>query len=486
MSAVALTAAQKPHPGSYMGSFHKFSAFKRPALFIALSYVFLLAGCASLPNIREVLRGPTTTEGTPPTIVGAHRRLTARQSRAVIEKLKRQSLPTDILERHLAIEEAISGNPLVAGNRVTLLIDGPATYAAMSEAIQNARDHVNVETFILAADNIGRGFADLLARKAAEGVRVNLIYDGVGSFATPAAFFEYLRCRGIQVLQFNPINRLLVLGKWPLTHRDHRKILIVDGTVAFTGGVNISSVYSKSPSEPVRRNDGHLAWRDTDVRIEGPAVAEFQKLFMDTWKREKGPELSKGNYFPELESGGNELVRVIGSTRGEKNRSTYLAYLAAISFAMDSIHLTSAYFVPDGQTIRALADAAARGVDVKIVLPSQSDWKLTFYAGRAHYSRLLRSGVKLYERRSTILHAKTAVIDGVWSSVGSTNMDLWSFLRNDEVNAVIFGPHFATQMEGMFERDLEGSEAISLEKWERRSLAERMKELFSRALGYWL
>jgi cardiolipin synthase len=469
-----------------MESFFKFSAFKRPALFIALSCIFLLGGCASLPDIRSVLHRPAATEKTPPTIVGAHRRLTARQSRAVIEKLKRQSLPTDILERHLAVEEVISGSPLVAGNRAALLIDGPATYAAMCEAIQNARDHVNVETFTLSFDEIGVGFADLLARKAAEGIQVNLIYDAVGSFATPAAFFEDVRCRGVQVVQFNPINRLPVFGRWPLMHRDHRKILIVDGAVAFTGGVNISRDFSRSPSEPFRKNDGHLAWRDTDVRIEGPAVAEFQKLFLDTWKREKGPELSRGNYFPELESEGDELVRVIGSTSGEKNRSTYLAYLAAISFATNSIHLTSAYFVPDGQTMRALTDAAQRGVDVKIVLPSRTDWKLTLYAARAHYSSLLRSGVKLYERRSAVLHAKTAVIDGVWSSVGSTNMDLWSFLRNDEVNAVILGPQFATQMEAMFEKDLEGSEAISLEKWERRSLGERMKELLSRSLGYWL
>ena len=163
-----------------------------------------------------------------------------------------------------------------------------------------------------------------------------------------------------------------------------------------------------------------------------------------------------------------------------------MAYLSAITFASDSIHLTNAYFVPDRQTVRALTDAAKRGVDVKIILPSKSDCMPALYAGRFHYSQLLRSGVKLYERHSAVLHAKTAVIDGVWSSVGSTNMDLWSFLRNDEVNAVILGQDFANQMEAMFKRDLEDSEAISLEKWERRSLGERMKEIFSRSIGYWL
>lgn len=480
---MACTAAQH-HPGLFMRSFSP--ALKLPALFVVLSCVLLLSGCASLPNIRTVLHRPATTRGSTPAIIDAHKRLTARQSRAVIEKLKRRNLPTGIMERHLAVEEAISGNPLVTGNNVTLLIDGPATYASMSEAIQNARDHINVETFTLAADEVGWGFADRLARKAAEGVQVNLIYDSAGSFGAPSAFFENLRSRGVQVVEFNPIDRLFVFGRWPLLHRDHRKILIADGAVAFTGGVNISSVYARSPSAPIPKDDDRLAWRDTDVRIEGPGVAELQKLFLDTWHREQGPELAKRNYFPELQGEGDELVRVIGSTPGEKNRSTYLAYLAAISFATDSIHLTNAYFVPDGQTMQALTDAAQRGVDVKIVLPSLSDWKITFYAGRSHYSRLLKSGVKLYERRSAVLHAKTAVIDGVWSSVGSTNMDLWSFLRNDEVNAVIFGRDFAGQMEAMFEKDLEDSEAISLDKWESRSLGERVKELFSRSLGYWL
>ncbi len=421
-------------------------------------------------------------------MVGAHRQLTARESRSILKRLKRQTLPTDILERHLAVEEAISGNPLVVGNKATLLIDGPATYAAMSKAIQNAKDYINLETFIFSADETGMRFADLLARKAAEGVQVNLIYDSFGSFGTPPAFFEHLRQGGVKVLAFNPINPanpiIPIFGRL-LTHRDHRKMLIVDGAVAFTGGVNVSSVYYKSPSG-LGKEGKRLPWRDTDVQIEGPAVAEFQQLFLDTWKREKGPELPRENYFPRFKHEGNELVRVIGSTKGQKNRATYMAFLSAIAFASNSIHLTNAYFVPDRQTIRALTDAAKRGVDVKIILPSRSDWKLTYYAGRSHYSRLLRSGVKLYERRSALLHAKTAVIDGVWSSVGSTNMDLWSFLRNDEVNAVILGGDFASQMENMFKMDLDDSEAISMEKWERRSLGERMKEIFSRSLGYWL
>lgn len=426
-------------------------------------------------------------------MVGARRQLTTRESRAILEKLKRQVLPTDILERHLIVEQAISGNPLVVGNRATLLIDGPATYAAMVDAIRNASHDINFETFIFADDETGKSFSDLLLAKRAEGVRVNLIYDSLGSFRTAGSFFENLRDGGVNVLAFNPINPVIpipILGRWPFTHRDHRKILVVDGNVAFTGGVNVSSVYSKSSSAKVfgsaGKREGKLSWRDTDVQIEGPAVAEFQNLFLDTWRRQGGDELDSSHFFPQPKQEGNELVRVIGSRKGQRNRATYMANLSAITFASDSIHLTNGYFIPDRRTIRALTEAAERGVDVKIILPARSDWAVTYYAGRFHYSRLLRAGVKLYERRSAVLHAKTAVIDGVWSSVGSTNMDLWSFLRNDEVNAVILGRDFAGQMEDMFQRDLDDSDAISLDKWECRSLGERLKEVLSRSLGYWL
>jgi cardiolipin synthase A/B len=473
-----------------MGLFDRVGAVKSLTLLASLLCAFLLGGCASLslPSEESIFRYSPTTEEVPPSIVGARRQLTAKESRSVMERLKRHSLPTDILERHITVEEAVSGVPLVLGNRVTLLIDAPATYAAMFKAIENAKDHINFESFIFSDDEIGRSFANLLLQKSAEGVRVNLIYDGYGSIGTSPTFFEHLRHGGVKVLAFNPINplKLLLMGRWSLIHRDHRKILVVDGSVAFTGGENVSSFYSRSASGiPVIKGE-KLPWRDTDVQIEGPAVVEFQKLFLDTWKRQKGEELPNADYFPQLKHEGHDLVRVIDSTWGRKNRTIYMTYLSAITFASDTIHLTNAYFVPDKQTMQALTDAARRKVDVKIILPSQSDSKFVLYATRSHYSRLLKSGVKLYERRNALLHAKTAVIDGVWSTVGSSNMDLWSFLRNNEVNAVIFSPNFADQMEAMFQKDLDDSEEISSEKWERRSLGERMMELFSRPLAYWL
>ena len=229
-----------------------------------------------------------------------------------------------------------------------------------------------------------------------------------------------------------------------------------------------------------------MPWRDTDVQIEGPAVAEFQKLFLDTWEKQKGAKLSERNYFPDLKEEGNALVGVVGSTPGEANRITFIMYVSAITFAENSLHMTNAYFVPDHQTVDALTDAAKRGVDVKIILPGTTDSSLAQYAGQYYYSELLKSGVKLYRRHNVLLHAKTLVIDGVWSTVGSTNMDFWSFSSNDEVNAVILSREFATEMEKMFAADLAESDQIRWEEWKKRPLLSKIREQLAHLLSRWL
>jgi cardiolipin synthase len=308
----------------------------------------------------------------------------------------------------------------------------------------------------------------------------------LGSHSTPTAFFQRLRDRGIQVVEFNPVNPFKAHGHWLLAHPDHRKILIIDGKVAISGGINISSVYSSRLSGRREVEGAPLPWRDTDVQIEGPAVAEFQKLFLDTWQKQKGPKLSEQNYFPDLKEEGNALVRVVGSTPGQSNRITFIVYVSAITFAEHSVHLTNAYFIPDDQILDAFTDAARRGVDVKIILPSTSDSSLALYAARYNYSELLKAGVKLYERRNALLHAKTAVIDGVWSTVGSTNMDYWSLLSDDEVNAVILSHEFATQMEKMFARDIAESDQIKWEEWKERPLLPRIREWFAHLFSHWM
>src|SRR4030067_1974652 len=389
--------------------------------FLFVSILSLSNGCATLPNVSEMIdEAPTAQE--PRQIVSAKGLLSPEKSKAIMERLKRSVDPMDILERHTAVVESVTESPLTKGNKVTLLVDGPATYAAMFKAIQDAGDHINLETFIIEDDEVGRRFADLLLQKQAEGVQVNLIFDSVGSYSTPTAFFQRLRDGGIQVVEFNPVNPFKAHGHWLLAHPDHRKILIIDGKVAIAGGTHISSVYSSRLSGRREVEGAPLPWRDTDVQIEGPAVAEFQKLFLDTWQKQNGPKLSERNYFPDLKEEGNAMVRVVGSTTGQSNTITVIVYVSAITFAEHSVHLTNAYFIPDDQIIDAFTDAARRGVDVKIILPSTSDSSLVLYAARYNYSELLKSGVKLFERRNALLHAKTAVIDSVCSTGGSTHM----------------------------------------------------------------
>jgi cardiolipin synthase A/B len=453
--------------------------------FLFASILILSNGCATLPNVSEVIDETPATQK-PRQIVSSKGLLSPEKSKAIMKRLKLSVDPTDVLERHTAVVESVTDSPLTKGNKVTLLADGQATYAAMFEAIRNAKAHINLETFILEDDEIGHKFTEMLLQKQAEGVQVNIIYDSMGSLETSDAFFKRLRDGGIQVIEFNPVNPLKARGEWTLVHPDHRKILVADGKIAILGGINISSVYSSRLSGRKKTKGEPLPWRDTDVQIEGPAVIEAQKLFLETWRKQKGPELSEQFYLPDQKEYGNALVRVVGSTPGQNNRITFIVYVSAITFAERSIHLTNAYFIPDDQIMDAFTDAARRGVDVKIILPSTSDSSMAINAARYNYSELLKAGVKIYERRNALLHAKTAVIDDVWSTVGSTNLDYWSLLSDDEVNAVILSREFAVEMEKMFAGDLAESGQILLEKWEKRPLLQKIKEAFAHLFVQWL
>jgi cardiolipin synthase len=382
--------------------------------------------------------------------------------------------------------EAVGGSPLTSGNMVTLLIDGEATLSAMLKAIREAKDHINLETYIFHDDEVGHQFAELLLKKRSEGVTVNLIYDAMGCRRTAKSFFERLRRGGVKTLEFNPISPFRLLGGKSVFHRAHRKLLIVDGVVAFTGGINIGRAYLKSRRLGDRVSPPEAFWRDTDVMVEGPAVAEFQKLFFATWERQDGPAVSEAGYFPDTGQKGGHPVQVVGSTRGCMNRATYLMYVAAIAHARKSAHIIQSYFAPDRQVLEALTDAARRGVDVLIILPGSTDHAVVRQAGRWRYGQLLRSGVKVYERQGAILHAKTAVIDGVWSTVGTTNLEMWSLGRNDEINAVVLGPEFGALMEESFSDDLAQSRQVLPQEWGERPLLERAEQFFSGLLDSWL
>ena len=455
-----------------------------PCLVVMVALALGVGACSSLPRFVPDLAPRTQS---PPQMEGARGPLSSAQSKAVLDRLKAGGKSTDMLERHLALEEAVAGSPLTTGNDVRLLEDGPSTYQAMISAIGAATDHINMETYILEDDEVGQRFAEALIAKQRQGVQVNLIRDSVGTIGTPAEFFKRLADSGISVLEFNPVNPLLARKSWELNQRDHRKLLIVDGRTAFLGGINISSVYSSgSFSQRSRARADGPAWRDTDLQLQGPVVADLQKMFVDTWAEQKGPPLAPKNYFPPPRNAGRLVVRAIGSSPQEAYSQIYATLLSAIASAETSVRITNAYFVPDPQLLAALEGAAQRGVDVTLILPSQTDSWLVFHAGRRYYARLLRAGVKIHERRGVILHSKTALIDGVWATIGSTNLDWRSFLHNHELNAVVLGSEFGRQVQALFDKDLAQSEAITLEAWQQRGIDLRAKELFARAWEYWL
>ena len=446
----------------------------------------LLAACSSLPTIAPDTAEAAGTEGV--RIDGAHGPLSPDAQKRVLARLQAAGQDTDIFQRHLAFEQEIVGSPLSAGNRVTLLQDGPSTYQALYAAMAGAKDSIDMESYIIEDDEVGQRFATELKAAQARGVVVNLIYDGVGSLGTPKAYFDDLAAHGVNTLQFNPVDPLKARTGWDVNQRDHRKLTIIDGRTAFVGGINISSVYSGgSFSQRSKERPGQkVPWRDTDLQIDGPVVADFQKLFMDTWARQKGKPMASADYFPQVGRQGDVVVRAIGGTSTEPSSQIYATLVSAIRSASTSILLANAYFDPDPQLLGALRDAARRGVDVQLLLPSVSDSWLVMSAGRRHYGELLEAGVKIYERQGALLHAKTTLIDGVWSAVGSTNLDWRSFLHNDEIDAIVLSASFGDQMRAAFQADLAQSQALTLEKWSGRGLVDRVQELAAGMWEYWL
>lgn len=442
-----------------------------------------LSACASLPDLRN-LSSTLQPAGTP-TISTQNGNLSAAKTESLLAKRLRNARKTDLVAL-AALEEAATGAPLIAGNKTTLLFDGPATIAAMMAAIEGATDHINFETYIFDEDELGIKFADLLIAKQRAGVQVNIIYDSIGTLAVSREFFQRLRDAGVNLTEFNPVNPLKRFGKWRINNRDHRKILIVDGRIGFAGGVNIAEDYSRSSLfRSGSRGRGELGWRDTHMQIEGPAVASLQWLFMGTWARQNANALPDLAYFPALPEAGDKVLRIVASAPGG-DFEIYKAFTLALQESKQSIHMTNAYFAPDAQILEKLLAAARRGVDVKIIFPSKSDAGVVYYAGRSFYTELLQAGVRIFELKGSVLHAKTTVVDGVWSTVGSSNFDIRSFLHNSEINVIVLGDPFGRTMESAFQEDISNSEEITLAKWEQRSPAQRVKEWSARQLAYYL
>jgi cardiolipin synthase len=446
-----------------------------------------VGACATPPIDRYLLQAEADVNDV--RFKGSHGVLSREQSKALFEQMKSKSPGSDVLEHHIAIEQALTDSPLSIGNKVVLLEDGPRTYASMLAAIRGAKHHVHMETYIYDDDDIGAQFASALMERAKAGVKVRLMYDSAGSYKTPKEFFKRIADGGVEVVEYNPIaaDTVLKQGLSAINHRDHRKLTVVDGRVAFLGGINISSVYGSLSTSGGGRRDrdeplDQRPWRDTQVRIEGPVVKDLQHGFLEQWARQKKePVIGDKAYFPAVPPQGSLVVRAIEGTPSDEGANPmYIAFISAVENAEKEVLVTNPYFVPHESLLRSLIGAAKRGVDVKLLLPSHSDSSLVFHAGRSFYGGLLEGGVKIYERKDRILHAKTALIDGVWSTVGSTNLDWRSLLYNDEVNVVVMGPEFAAQMLAVFNRDLTESEEITLEKWNNRPLSDRVKEVSAR------
>src|ERR1700722_8830883 len=353
--------------------------------FIAL--LFILSGCGTIPDVHALLHDRSLYHSRSE-IVGPDGELTDEQSQRILSRLEQhQQTPSDILDRHLAFEQALSNVPLVLGNKVSLLENGAATYQAMLTAIRAAKDSINMQTYTFTDGPVGQMFADALIERQRHGVQVNLEYDSLGSFGTPKRFFDRLQQNGVAVLEYRPVNPFAAKLPWSFSHRNHRKMLVVDGRVAFTGGINISEVYASGVGSG--GSGGSMEyWRDTDIELEGPVVAEVQKLFASEWSYQKGPTLAQRNYFPTLEKQGNEIVRVIASVP-ERFSLIYVTLISAIVNSETNVYITDAYFAPDHQMLHALEHAAQRGVDVRLLLPSQADEPLILAAQHSHYADLL-------------------------------------------------------------------------------------------------
>jgi cardiolipin synthase len=459
-------------------------AARRPAIGVTAicASVGVLTACTSVPEFDQGGDQPSGA-GSRPQIIGAYGPLTARQSKALLERMSTEPGDAGVLKRHLAIEQAVAEDPLIAGNHTRILRDGPEAFHAIFAAIQDAKDHVNLEYFILEdVESDGLHLGDLLVAKRQAGVAVNLIYDSYGSSSTPASFFDRLKQAGVTVVEYNPINPLDAKVSYSLNDRDHRKILVVDGATAIIGGVNLSTTYQSNPlgKSGAPKGESTEHWRDTDLQLDGPVVAQLQTLFLDHWTKQDGPPLAVAKYFPAVPAKGTEVVRILGSTPDRAIPRYYVTVLSAIRNAEKSISVSAAYFVPTHQEMEDLTDAARRGIDVTLLLPDQSDSARAIAVAHSHYSDLLAAGVKIYETHDLVLHSKSVVVDGVWSVIGSSNFDQRSVLFNDEVDAVVLGSETAQAMETMFGGDVAGARQIDIATWDERPLSQRMREFFSR------
>ncbi|MEJ5992280.1 phospholipase D-like domain-containing protein [Ramlibacter sp. PS3R-8] len=362
---------------------------------------------------------------------------------------------------------SLLGPQIVDGNKVETLVNGDQIFPSMLAAIRAARSTITFETYIYWSGSIGREFVDALNERARAGVHVHVLLDWVGSLKMDQAMVDEMKAAGIQVERFHEPH----WTNWnKLNNRTHRKLLVVDGRVGFTGGVGIADLWRGQARNPEE-------WRDSHFRIEGPVVAQMQSVFLDNWMRATGAVLHGDAYFPALKPTGDYAAQMFSSSPSGGSESMQLMYQLAITAARRRIDLANSYFVPDDMTIRTLVEAARRGVKVRVILPSgHIDSEVVRKASRGSWGPLLQAGVEIAEYQPTMFHVKGLVVDGLFSSVGSTNFDNRSFRLNDEANLNVLSPEFGAIQQRVFDQDWARSRRITLAEWQDRPWSERVLE----------
>jgi cardiolipin synthase A/B len=401
--------------------------------------LFLLAGCATVISVERI---PEITLGEPsffPTI------------------------------------EAHTGAPITGGNRIDVLLNGDGTFPVILRDIKAAKSTITFAQYLYEEGALGREWAQAFAERCRAGVKADILLDSHGSGKTPGEIIALMRDAGCHVEFYRRVDPPAIIFPWKLlqyNYRNHRRILVIDGRIGFTGGYGISDAWKGDGRTPKH-------WRETNARVEGPVVKFLQAAFAESWLEATGIAIGGEDYFPWLHPVGNVPGQIVSSSPAGGSFQNYLLFLLSIHSARKSILITNPYFIPDDVMTEALLKAAARGVRVVVLAPGEIDSRLTYTASRSHYGRLLLGGVEIFEYQAALLHAKTMVIDGIWATIGSTNFDNRSFALNQELNLTIYDGPVARQLEEIFQEDLKFSKKITYEEWDSRSIFERIFEIFA-------
>ncbi len=371
--------------------------------------------------------------------------------------------------------EALTDAPIVGGNKIDVLHNGDAIFPAMLREIKNAKSSITFAQYLFKGGSLAREFALSFAERCQSGIKVYILLDSHGSSEAPEEIPAMMRKAGCQLQYFRRIRAPQVVLPWKLVqynYRNHRRILVIDGRIGFTGGYGISDAWMGDGRTPDH-------WRDTNVRVEGPAVRFLQAAFTESWLETTGNLLGGDEFFPRLEPQGKIPLQFVKSSPVGGSFQNYLLYLLSITSAKKSILITNSYFIPDDRMIEALLEATARGVRVIVLVPGKIDFKITYRASRRHYGEMLLGGVEIFEYSPALLHSKTMVVDGVWATIGSTNFDNRSFALNEELNLALYDKSVAEGLEERFAEDLKHSRRITYEEWAARGIKEKLFELFA-------